>query len=783
MPFDLTNPIELHVSQAVLAIETNDARFEAFCREVVSCIEGGATIFSTSASWDLGRDGVGAGVARGIYVCTSLRDDVDAKVLSDLERVTSTTTGITRIYFCSSHQLSEHKRTQLETQLAAEIDNAFPVTCLGSTQLTEAVAHEPAIIERKYGPEIRNALRAISADPADETEVRGLRLALMATSGEDSIQIRQELYAGGLLDMLSDRKPRTISVCAKSLSEKLRLGRLISDAAVLPHLKRLHSEGFFSQNDGVFSITDAGIKRAQELNTQAVDRFLSGRHAIRQAIENSIGEKIIDDHFHQIWAIFEDRITFHFHERGEALVAEISALVEESSELSSPRTTTHLSFLNELATAVANTATHPNRRSELNQAVTDLFTDRTSVATDWLVRVCASYLACTALGLEHSSSAAIGRLFARTTLVLDTDVALSLLCAGEPEHSSVITFVSQWPKLGGKLLVAEPVLEEIAYHASIAQHDFDQVKGLIPGTREDRIRLIENAFVRAFAEHLAENTISLSHWGRFIAHFKGTMPYDWERIAGYLKAEHAVDKMPSRTATFEGLESEVRHYLIQSANQQGYHGKTVGDKAKRDARLYTDMVSYLKTLRATDPGATCLLVSSAHRLLETEKKFRESGEQQLVVPISTVLYLLSLLPQVSLGISAMKTFLFEERRPGFSSDLERSILRMVRMSRQVALPWAKRGILIKEVRNKLLDDAKKEGHRPRDDANTHALEQSALRPENSARTIELLSEALDKIAVGTRTEDENARLRRENEALKKQLEAVRVTKTKLMKRR
>lgn len=783
MPLDLTNPIELHVSQAVLAIETNDARFEAFCRDVVSHIEGGATIFSTSASWDLGRDGVGAGVARGIYVCTSLRDDVDAKVLSDIERVTSTTFDITRIYFCSSHQLSEYKRTQLETQLATEVDHAYPITCLGASQLTDAVAHEPAIIERKYGPEIRNALRAISADPADETEVRGLRLALMAASGENSIQIREELYAGGLLDILSDRLPRTISACARSLSDRLRLGRLISDAAVHPHLNRLHAEGFFSRNSNVFSITDAGMQRAQELNAQAADRFLSGRHAIRQAIEESIGEKLIDDHFQKIWAIFEDRITFHFHERGEALVTEISALVEEAAELNSPRTTTHLSFLNDLATSVANTATLSNRRSELNQAVTDLFTDRTSVATDWLVRVCASYLACTALGLEHSSSAAIGRLFARTTLVLDTDVALSLLCAGEPEHSGVLTFVSQWPKFGGKLLAAEPVLEEIAYHASIAQNDFEQVKGLIPGTPEDRIRLIENTFVRAFAEHVADSTASLNHWRQYISHFKGTTPYDWDQIAGYLKAEHSVDKMPSRTAKFEDLENQVRQYLIQSAIKNGYHGKTVRDKARRDARLYTGMVNYLKTLRATDPGATCLLVSSAHRLLETEKQFRESGEQQLVVPISTVLYLLSLLPQVSLGISAMKTFLFEERRPGFSSDLERSILRMVRMSRQVALPWAKRGILIKEVRDKLLDDAKKEGRRPRDDANTHALEQSALRPENSARTIELLSEALDKIAVGTRIEDENARLRRENEALKKQLEAVRVIKTKPMKRR
>lgn len=73
MPIDLTNPIELTVSQAVLVMEVNDGRFEKFCREAVSLIEGGASIFSTSTTWDLGRDGVGAGAARGTYVSSPVK--------------------------------------------------------------------------------------------------------------------------------------------------------------------------------------------------------------------------------------------------------------------------------------------------------------------------------------------------------------------------------------------------------------------------------------------------------------------------------------------------------------------------------------------------------------------------------------------------------------------------------------------------------------------------------------------------------------------------------------
>jgi hypothetical protein len=317
------------------------------------------------------------------------------------------------------------------------------------------------------------------------------------------------------------------------------------------------------------------------------------------------------------------------------------------------------------------------------------------------------------------------------------------------------------------------VLEEVAYHASIAQYDFDQVSHLLPGTPEDRLRIIENVFVRSFAEHMARGGTTSRQWGRFIQQYRGNTPYDWRPIASHLRAEHSVGTLPPRSAEYEPLELEVRNFMIRSAEDRGYTGKTVRDKASRDARLYAQMVNYLQSVRATDPGATCLLVSSAHRLAEAEEAFQESGEQQIVVPISTVLHLLSMLPQVTLGLSAMKAFLFEERRPGFSSDLERTLLRLVRSSDQVSMPWAKRGALMREVRDRLIDDARQQGRKLAADASTLPLERVALLEENKPRTVQLLAEALDKVVVSTRVEDENARLRKENEALRGQLERAR----------
>lgn len=768
MALDLTNPIEITVSQAAIIQDTNDARFENFSRDAIAILEGGARIFSTSASWDLGRDGVGAGKARGIYVCASLRDDIDQKALSDLSRLTKTTRAIERVYFCSSQRLTEHRITLLEAQLAGETDRRFPITVLGASQLSEAVAANPDVLERYYAAEIKGALRAISSDPSDESEVQGLRLALVAAAGDSSSEIRQALYHGGLLSVMSDGVPRTASGCAKALSDSLHLHHVISDASVRPQLEQLVQAKYLTTHERGFFITESGLQRSNELHVQAADRFLGGRLAVRKAIEDAIGEPLDEDSYSRIWAVFEERVAAHFHARGVAMVAEVSALLDEAPQDSIPAAQPGLSFLSELATAVAHTATHPQRRSELHQAVVDLFSDRTSVATDWLVRVSASFVACCALGLEHSTGEALARLFARTALVMDTDVVLSLLGEGEPEHPAVFTIVSKWTKFGGKVLASEPVLEEVAYHAHIAQHDFEQVRHLLPGSSEDRLHIVENVFVRSFAEHMATSGARIGHWGRFIAQYVGSASYNWDRVMSHLRAEHSVGTLPHRTAEYEPLEQSVRSFLIRSAEQRGYVGKTVTDMASRDARLYAQMVQYLQSIRATDPGATCLLVSSAQRLAETEDRFHESGEQQMVVSISTVLQLLSLVPQVSLGLSAMKAFLFEERRPGFSSDLERTILRLVRTSGEFSMPWAKRGALMREVRDRLVDDARKEGRQLPTDTNTNSLERAALEDQNRPRMIQILAASLDKVAVRTRLEDENARLRKQLSALQKE---------------
>lgn len=78
---------------------------------------------------------------------------------------------------------------------------------------------------------------------------------------------------------------------------------------------------------------------------------------------------------------------------------------------------------------------------------------------------------------------------------------------------------------------------------------------------------------------------------------------------------------------------------------------------------------------------------------------------------------------------------------------------------------------MREVRDRLIDDARKQGLDVSVEAGSSGFERFALTDASTDRTIEILGEALDKVVVSTRLEDENARLRNEVDELKKRLES------------
>ena len=119
------------------------------------------------------------------------------------------------------------------------------------------------------------------------------------------------------------------------------------------------------------------------------------------------------------------------------------------------------------------------------------------------------------------------------------------------------------------------------------------------------------------------------------------------------------------------------------------------------------------------------------------------------------------MPDVALGIGALKSFLFDESRNTFSSDLERTVLRIIHDSQEMSIPWARRGTLMQEFRSRMLDRAHEQGLRgPDKSAAVAKMEKQALDPKHRVQTVELLKGALDSVAADSRQETEMAHMRR-----------------------
>ncbi|WP_317204121.1 hypothetical protein [Janthinobacterium sp.] len=509
----------------------------------------------------------------------------------------------------------------------------------------------------------------------------------------------------------------------------------------------MQEESLISVSNGIYSLTDLGRIRLSENLDHATGALLNGRATIRDAIETAIGSRLAEDHFNKIWLIFEEHLVAYCISRGQDLVSDVSQLLgEQTTGISIRQKKPQFPFIHALAEAVGETSSSSQQKIELKQATQDIFVERTGKAIEWLVRLCGNFVAACSLGLEQSCGNAIEALLRRTTLIFDTDVALSLMGHGEIDHDSVVAIASRWKEMRGKVLVAEPVLEEVAYHAWIAQLDFEQVSSWLPGSTDDRQQYIHNVFVRSFAELVARDEAKLRQWHTYVGAIRGDSSYAWGKVFSELHSSHGIDKLPPRSSGEESLEKELCAALIVTKQDFAWTDtalRNMQDKARRDAQLYAALVSYLKSLQHIEPGATCLLVSSARRLASAEVMHKSAGEPELVVSISTVLQLLSLAPNVSLGLSAMRAFLFDERPNFYSTDFERTVLRMVRASDELSMPWAKRTILMRSVREKMLIDAKSRGLKSK----ITELENKAFSEINRGNTIETLKSALDAVAV------------------------------------
>lgn len=754
------------IIKTVIGTDDSPLRFERFCLDICSQLEG-IIILPTSPTRDRARDG--RSISHPHILCATTSKDYKAKIEKDINNLKLTTHTDSLIYCCSS-PLTEKECDNLTAKIKKLNPQLKSVKLLGQFQLVALAERYEVITRTHYGAEIGNLERALLLVPSTtpEAENIGLRLALIVSqAGDDSGELRKELTTRLILDTLLSEGPLSAVDLARIISAQLHLPRSLSSAHVSFLLQELKDLDYVAFDQQVAYFTEIGEQRASELPEDAGALLLEGRTAIRQAIRMLSGRSISDPQYEQLWDNFQDGITDLFYSHGLAIVQMVRSILNEERPGKAGR---EIFFpIEQLADRVTTIFTDPVQKAEICQAIIDIFSEKDSDAFKWLTQICGIYVMMCSLGFESLSSQQIYKFLMDFRLVPDSDIILSLFCEAEPNHTIIESVINAWKALGGTLYASTIVLEEVAYHAWISEFDYDSYEhslGTMPD--EEVSHLIDNAFVRAF-KRLAKNLTSRQYWNQYIKQYKGTNPYDYANMLEILRNEYGFLQMPETGKEYISFAQKVTDFLLEMiSKERGCDittvNKNTGDKARRDGMLFADVHHTRERARKMANAPNISIVSSSRRLKNADDFFRaELGQPDAVISIAAISFLLTLCPQVEMGLTALRSVLFDVGLAKRLNPAQRYVSRIIASSECWDVPWSRRGTLARELSRALISQAAARGTHPR------ILRERVLRSENPVLSVKIISEALDKMAIDSIPKKEVLSLKAEIESLKAEL--------------
>jgi len=771
------------VISALFSTETNPIRFESFCIDLCRKVYG-FDFVPTSRTWDLGRDGRAlrrSPGSRPAILCASIEADIDAKVKADMKRLAQTTESAGVIY-CSSQALTELRCDKTGAIIRELYPQAELVEVLGQAQLLDLAQRNEEILRHHYGAEIDNAEKALRVQPgaprvADDI---GLRLALITQTGEDAQQLREDVARRLILDTLLEGNPLSPSEITQLITAKLHLPRSVSAWYVEGLLEKLRETGLVSLADGKAVLTAAGVEDAQAVTGDATQKLLQGRAAVREAIRSLTGYTLMDQEFDRVWNTLQDGLADLFYKHGMAMVRMVRSLLEEEAPISTKEPARQL---DDLADRVAALFGEPTRGSDVRQAILDMFSERSSPAFEWLTEICSVYVMMCSLGFEALSAQQTTAALSAVGLVPDTDVVISFLCEGEENHPEVNRILTAWRAVGGRVLMTRAVLEEVSYHAWISENDFLAIEHDLAALSDtDALRLVENAFVRAFRK-VGKDKLARKYWHSYIQQYRGDNEWDYGPLAELLRDEYGFDSLPDAEADYEAFVRSVKSFLLgRVAASFGCQPEDLDhrakDKCRRDSLLLASVLAGRSRARSAGTRGSFCIITSAHLLEEAGLVFeKDLGKPEAVLSTASVGLLLTLIPQVSMGVAALRSILFDDLLVARLAPAQRFAYRLIAASERYDVPWSRRGTLLKELGNVLFSEARAQRKPVRE------IRESILRSPDPEHSAWIVARALDAMPGVDKRQAENYQLQAEVKRLAEELEQTRAALTEARSKR
>jgi hypothetical protein len=236
----------------------------------------------------------------------------------------------------------------------------------------------------------------------------------------------------------------------------------------------------------------------------------------------------------------------------------------------------------------------------------------------------------------------------------------------------------------------------------------------------------------------------------YIGQFRGNSKGDYSKILSILRQRLKVETLPE--AYDEDLRSRITEYLMNSARDVYKEAEQLEDvsyKVERDGKLMASIAAARKAQERTGTRSPIVLLSSSHQLRRSENYFRqEFGEERVLLSIGALSYLLSSIPDVSLGADSLRRALFEFGRSARLTDPQRRGLRIIRATEAYDVPWAQRELLESNLSTAIRSEAEKRGI---GQAQLRAMVGSGAEPKIGAK---LIADSLTQMAIKDKTSDQ-----------------------------
>ena len=703
----------------ILAHEYDDVRFEAFANKVVSVLEG-KSIVSTSKSWDLGRDGRGLGSRQGTFVLTTLRTDVN-KPKTDAARLKDTALKIRHVYYVAPRLTSEVVLQEHCKEIRLILGNNVPVDPIGGPQISDLVSSGKVAqaFKQHYAGEL-DSIKIALASETDDPQSKHLELALCTFGAKNTQELRIALSSRLILGLL-DKKSLSLVELATSAATVLGVAAF-SESSIQYSCGLLKDSGRIELNGQRYAITSLGRQALVLGDKGVVDSGLSGRAAVRKAVEESLGFRLQEQQWNRIWTDLQKELALAFYIRGKQVLDVISTLLE--GDTSTVHRDVLASLVDDVITnVIGNNVSGPNRNNMLRAFKDAFLPGDQHGAFEWLTGVAGRFAATCTLGLPVEIASALTQTLKKVRCFIDTDVVISYLCAHEPSSAAAHAIVKLNKRLTNQVMISAAVAEETARHAMKAYTDYRVRVAPTTGTMQwYEIAELESAFTREFEYLRKDGKVKAQDWPRFIDRYAGEEGTGFQqrpntsKMRSLLSSESFSIRQPLEQGTqWAQLRGTIATAMCKEAMRRHPDGRRdiTAHKARIDAEMLITMSYMIADSQANGTGERYILITSAKRLQSIPGAIKaQLPDLPEVLSLAEAAAVASLLPEHPVSLNALHALLFEGHFSKVVSGLEARFLRIVRESSSVVLPGASRGVLCEEFGTAILRESRRTAEAP-----------------------------------------------------------------------